>query len=52
VPAPRRRRPRDRHAIGRIGCFLVGDDYGADGSSRGIAFPRTADNIPVHPTQL
>jgi phosphatidylglycerol:prolipoprotein diacylglycerol transferase len=31
------------HAIGRIGCFLVGDDYGQ-------GLPPT--DIPVHPTQL
>jgi phosphatidylglycerol:prolipoprotein diacylglycerol transferase len=43
------------HAIGRIGCFLVGDDYGAPTSLPwGVAFPLglppTVD--PVHPTQL
>jgi phosphatidylglycerol:prolipoprotein diacylglycerol transferase len=43
------------HAIGRIGCFLVGDDYGRVTSLPwGVAFP---DGIPptierVHPTQL
>jgi phosphatidylglycerol:prolipoprotein diacylglycerol transferase len=42
-------------AIGRVGCFLVGDDYGrVTDVAWGIAFPRgmppTAD--PVHPTQL
>ncbi len=41
--------------IGRIGCFLVGDDYGRPtGLPWGIAFP---DGLPptterVHPTQL
>lgn len=42
-------------AFGRIGCFLVGDDYGrpTDGPW-GIAFPLGAPptNVPVHPTQL
>lgn len=43
------------HAIGRIGCFLVGDDYGRPSSVPwAVAFPRglppTLD--PVHPTQL
>ena len=43
------------HAIGRIGCFLVGDDYGRPTDVPwGVAFPRglppTLD--PVHPTQL
>jgi len=42
-------------AIGRIGCFLVGDDYGrvTDGPF-GIAFPQGAPPTldPVHPTQL
>jgi phosphatidylglycerol:prolipoprotein diacylglycerol transferase len=43
------------HAVGRIGCFLVGDDYGRPTSLPwGIAFP---DGLPpttarVHPTQL
>jgi phosphatidylglycerol:prolipoprotein diacylglycerol transferase len=42
-------------AFGRIGCFLVGDDYGrpTDGWW-GIAFPEGAPPtlVPVHPTQL
>ena len=41
--------------LGRVGCFLVGDDYGSPTSLPwGVAFPRglppTADR--VHPTQL
>ncbi len=42
-------------AIGRIGCFLVGDDYGrATDLPWGIAFPRGLPPVhyPVHPTQL
>jgi len=42
-------------AIGRIGCFLVGDDYGrVTDLPWGIAFPRGAPPTlePVHPTQL
>ena len=42
-------------AIGRIGCFLVGDDYGrATDLPWGIAFPQGAPPVhyPVHPTQL
>jgi phosphatidylglycerol:prolipoprotein diacylglycerol transferase len=42
-------------ALGRIGCFLVGDDYGrpTDGPF-GIAFPQGAPPTldAVHPTQL
>ena len=43
------------HAIGRIGCFLVGDDYGrASDLPWAVAFPQglppTTDR--VHPTQL
>ncbi len=43
------------HAIGRIGCFLVGDDYGRPtGLPWGVAFPRglPPTDLPVHPTQL
>ena len=42
-------------AIGRIGCFLVGDDYGrATSVPWGVAFPKGAPpiDVPVHPTQL
>jgi phosphatidylglycerol:prolipoprotein diacylglycerol transferase len=42
-------------ALGRVGCFLVGDDYGrpTDGPF-GVAFPEGAPPTldPVHPTQL
>jgi phosphatidylglycerol:prolipoprotein diacylglycerol transferase len=43
------------HAIGRIGCFLVGDDYGRPTTLPwGIAFPEGLPPtvVPVHPTQL
>lgn len=43
------------HAIGRIGCFLVGDDYGrASDLPWAVAFPKglPPTDIPVHPTQL
>ena len=43
------------HAIGRIGCFLVGDDYGRpSGLPWAVAFPRglPPTDVPVHPTQL
>lgn len=43
------------HAIGRIGCFLVGDDYGKPTDSWiGIAFPNgiPPTTVPVYPTQL
>ncbi len=43
------------HAIGRIGCFLVGDDYGRPTSLPwGVAFPEGAPPTldRVHPTQL
>jgi phosphatidylglycerol:prolipoprotein diacylglycerol transferase len=43
------------HAIGRIGCFLVGDDYGRPTDLPwGVAFPKGLPPtfVPVHPTQL
>ncbi len=43
------------HAIGRIGCFLVGDDYGRPTDLPwGVAFPRglPPTTVPVHPAQL
>jgi phosphatidylglycerol:prolipoprotein diacylglycerol transferase len=43
------------HAVGRIGCVLVGDDYGSPTSLPwGIAFPEglPPTTVPVHPTQL
>jgi phosphatidylglycerol---prolipoprotein diacylglyceryl transferase len=43
------------HMLGRIGCFLVGDDYGRPTSLPwGVAFPKglPPTTIPVHPTQL
>lgn len=43
------------HAIGRTGCFLVGDDYGRPTNLPwGVAFPLglPPTNVPVHPTQL
>jgi phosphatidylglycerol:prolipoprotein diacylglycerol transferase len=43
------------HGIGRIGCFLVGDDYGTPSDLPwACAFPKglPPTNIPVHPTQL
>jgi phosphatidylglycerol:prolipoprotein diacylglycerol transferase len=42
-------------AFGRMGCFLVGDDYGeASNLPWAIAFPNGAPPVhyPVHPTQL
>ncbi len=42
-------------AIGRIGCFLVGDDYGrATDLPWGVAFPDGLPPVhyPVHPTML
>lgn len=42
-------------AIGRVGCFLVGDDYGrVTDVPWAVAFPRGAPPTldPVHPTQL
>ena len=43
------------HAIGRVGCLLVGDDYGTPTSLPwGIAFPEglPPTDVPVHPTQI
>lgn len=43
------------HAIGRIGCFLVGDDYGRPTTLPwAVAFPEglPPTDVPVHPTQL
>jgi len=43
------------HAIGRIGCFLVGDDYGRPSNVPwAVAFPRglPPTDVRVHPTQL
>jgi phosphatidylglycerol---prolipoprotein diacylglyceryl transferase len=43
------------HAIGRVGCFMVGDDYGRpSGLPWAVAFPQglPPTNVPVHPTQL
>jgi phosphatidylglycerol:prolipoprotein diacylglycerol transferase len=42
-------------AIGRVGCFLAGEDYGRTTDSWvGIAFPNGVQPtvVPVHPTQL
>lgn len=43
------------HLIGRIGCFLVGDDYGTPSNLPwAVAFPEglPPTTMPVHPTQL
>jgi phosphatidylglycerol:prolipoprotein diacylglycerol transferase len=43
------------HAIGRVGCFLVGDDYGIPSDLPwAVAFPEglPPTTVPVHPTQL
>ena len=43
------------HLLGRIGCFLVGDDYGRPTDLPwGVAFPQGFPPIavPVHPAQL
>lgn len=43
------------HAIGRVGCLLVGDDYGLPSTLPwAIAFPEglPPTDVPVHPTQI
>jgi phosphatidylglycerol:prolipoprotein diacylglycerol transferase len=43
------------HLLGRIGCFLVGDDYGFPSTLPwAVAFPQGLPPtiVPVHPTQL
>jgi phosphatidylglycerol---prolipoprotein diacylglyceryl transferase len=43
------------HLLGRIGCFLVGDDYGRPTDLPwAVAFPQglPPTTVPVHPTQL
>ena len=43
------------HAIGRLGCFLVGDDYGRPSNLPwAVAFPEglPPTTVPVHPTQI
>ena len=43
------------HGIGRVGCFLVGDDYGIPSKLPwAISFPNGLPpiTIPVHPTQI
>jgi len=43
------------HMLGRIGCFLVGDDYGTPSDLPwAVAFPQglPPTDVPVHPTQL
>ena len=43
------------HIVGRIGCFLVGDDYGTPSNLPwAVAFPDglPPTTVPVHPTQL
>jgi phosphatidylglycerol:prolipoprotein diacylglycerol transferase len=45
------------YAVGRIGCFLRGDDYGTPtdlpwGMSFPQGIPRTPPGVHVHPTQL
>lgn len=43
------------YMLGRVGCFLVGDDYGVPtGVAWGVAFPEGSPptTVPVHPTQI
>ena len=43
------------HLLGRIGCFLVGDDYGTPSTLPwAVAFPEglPPTTVPVHPTQV
>jgi len=43
------------HMLGRIGCFLVGDDYGKPSTLPwAVAFPQglPPTDVPVHPTQV
>jgi len=43
------------HAIGRVGCFLVGDDYGRPSNLPwAVAFPKglPPTTVSVHPTQI
>jgi phosphatidylglycerol:prolipoprotein diacylglycerol transferase len=43
------------HAIGRVGCFMVGDDYGRPSNLPwAVAFPEglPPTSVPVHPTQI
>ena len=43
------------HALGRIGCFLVGDEYGIPSHLPwAVAFPdgMPPTTVPVHPTQI
>jgi len=43
------------HAIGRVGCFMVGDDYGRlSNLPWAVAFPEglPPTDVPVHPTQI
>ncbi len=43
------------YMLGRVGCFLVGDDYGYPTDvAWGVAFPEGSPptDVPVHPTQI